>query len=201
MKRLIVAAFALLAGCSLPIAPQSADITHTLALAPQASIPLAVPVEQTLQVMAPGAAPGYATTAIAYRQSAYELRYYARQRWIDRPARLLGQALVDGLSAGGARVLPEGGGMRADYRLLSQLLQIEQDFTTRPSRMRLALRVQLVDVRDGRLLGGQTLRLEQAAGSDDAAGGVAAANALLLRAVVETAQLCQRLTAAEGSAE
>lgn len=194
MMRLMVIAFGLLAGCALPIAPPSADITHTLALAPQASVPLAVPVERTLQVMAPGAAPGYATTAMAYRQSAYELRYYARQRWIDRPSRLLGQALVDGLSAGGARVLAEGGGMRADYRLLSELLQIEQDFTTRPSQMRLALRVQLVDVRDGRLLGSQTLRLEQAAASDDPAGGVAAANALLLRAVVQTAQFCQRLT-------
>ncbi len=194
MKRLIGIAVVLLAGCSLPIAQPTADITHTLALAPQANVPLAVPVERTLQVMAPAAAPGYATTAIAYRQSAYELRYYARQRWIDRPARLLGQALVDGLSAGGARVLPEGGGMRSDYRLLSELLQIEQDFTTHPSQMRLALRVQLVDVRDGRLLGSQTLRLAQAAASDDPAGGVAAANALLLRAVVETAQFCQRLT-------
>ena len=194
MKRLIAIALSLLAGCSVPLSPSPADITHTLALAPQANIPLAVPVERTLQVMAPGAAPGYATTAIAYRQSAYELRYYARQRWIDRPARLLGQALVDGLSAGGARVLAEGGGMRSDYRLLSELLQIEQDFTTQPSQMRLALRVQLVDVRDGRLLGSQTLRLEQAAASDDPAGGVAAANALVLRAVVETAQFCQRLT-------
>lgn len=195
MKHWIVLALTLLlAGCSLPFAAPPADVTHTLALAPDVSIPLAVPAGSTLQVMVPSAAPGYATSAMAYRPSAHELRYYAQQRWIDRPARLLGQALVDGLSAGGARVLTEGAGARPDYRLLSELLQIEQDFTRRPSRLRLALRVQLVDVRKGQLLGSQTVRLEQVAGSDDPAGGVVAANTLLVRAVVETAAFCRHLT-------
>lgn len=65
--------------------------TDTLALAPRVSIPLAVPAGSTLQVVMPTAAPGYGTSAMAYRPSAHELRYYARQRWIDQPARLLGR--------------------------------------------------------------------------------------------------------------
>lgn len=182
----------LLAGCSLPISPPPADVTHTLALVTGASVSPAAPSGRTLQVMAPGAAPGYGSPAMAYRLSAHELRYYARQRWIDSPARLLGQALVDGLSAGGTLVLAQGSGMRPDYRLMTELLQLEQDFTVRPSRVRLALRVQLVDVSQRRLLGSQTLRLEQAAASDDPAGGVAAANALLQQVVEEVARFCRR---------
>lgn len=195
MQRLIATVFVLfLAGCSLPLSAPPADITHTLTLTAQVGIPLAVPAGSTLQVTAPGAAPGYGTSAMAYRLSAHELRYYARQRWVDRPARLLGQALADGLSASGAQVVAQGSGTRPDYRLLTELLQIEQDFTTRPSRMLLSLRVQLVDVRDRRMLGSQTLRLEQVAASDDPAGGVAAANTLLARAVVQTAEFCRRLS-------
>ena len=193
MKRLL-ATVVLLAGCSLPLAPPPADSTHTLTLAAQASVPPAAPAGRTLQVVMTAAAPGYSTSAMAYRPSEHELRYYARHRWIDRPARLLGQALVDGLSAGGARVLAAGSGTQPDYRLLVELLAIEQDFTTRPSRMRLAVRVQLVRVSDRRLLGSQTLRLDQVASSDDPAGGVSAAHALLERAVIQVAEFCRRLS-------
>jgi cholesterol transport system auxiliary component len=194
--RLLIAAAVLLAGCSLPLAPPPADTTHTLALSANAQIPTGLPAQETLQVALPSVAPGYAGAAIAYRTAPHELRYYARQRWVDRPARLLQQALLDGLAAGGAQVLAPGSGARPDYRLLTNLVQLEQDFTTRPSRVRMTLRVQLVDVNKRRLLGGHTLRLEQAAASDDPAGGVAAANALLERAVIEVARWCQQLTAA-----
>lgn len=196
MARLLAATLVtLLAACSLPLSAPPADLTHTLSLPPQVNIPRAVPQGRTVLVAAPSAAPGYTTSAMAYRPSAHELRYYARQRWVDRPARLLGQALVDGFLAGGAQVVADGSGARPDYRLLTELVQLEQDFNVQPSRLRLALRVQLVDVRDGRLLGSDTLRLEQVAATDDPAGGVAAANALLERAVVGAARFCQRLTA------
>jgi cholesterol transport system auxiliary component len=194
MKHLIAAALlSLLAACSLPLTAPQADITHTLTLSAQASVPLAIPVGSTIQVAAPTAAPGYDTPAMAYRPSAHELRYFARQRWIDRPARLLGQALMDGFSAGGARALAPGSGVRTDYRLLSELLQLEQDFTRQPSRVVLSVRLQLVDVGSRRVLGCRTLRLEQAAASDDPAGGVAAANVLVERAVVESAGFCREL--------
>jgi len=109
---------------------------------------------------------------------------------------LVEQALLDGLAAGGVRVVAPGSGARPDYRLLTDLVQLEQDFTRRPSRLRLVLRVQLVQVRTRELLGGTTLRFEQDAASEDAAGGVASANELLARAVVDIADWCRRLTAA-----
>ena len=192
--RLLIVAAVLLAGCSLPVAPPPADTTHTLAVPASAQMPAALPAQATLQVALPTVAPGYAGAAIAYRTAPHELRYYARQRWVDRPARLLQQALLDGLAAGGAQVMAPGSGARPDYRLLSNLVQLEQDFTTQPSRVRMTLRVQLVDVSQRRLLGSHTLRLERAAASDDPVGGVAAANALLEQAVVEVARWCRQLT-------
>jgi cholesterol transport system auxiliary component len=192
MKRLFMVASLLLAGCSLPVSAPPEDVTHTLALPAQVSVPVPLPAARTLQVAAPTAAPGYGSPAMAYRTTAHELRYFARQRWVDRPARLIEQALLDGLAAGGASLVAPGSGARPDYRLLTDLVRFEQDFTGAPSRVRLVLRVQLVDVRERRLLGSETLRLEQAAPSEDAAGGVLAANALLEQAVVQVASFCRR---------
>lgn len=192
MKRLLIAMSLLLAGCSLPVAPPVEDVTHTLSLDPQVSIPAPLPAGRTLLVAPLTAAPGYTSPAMAYRVSPHELRYFARQRWVDSPARLIEQALIDGLSSTGSHTTVAGSGARPDYRLLTDLVQLEQDFTVTPSRVRLVLRIQLVDVRARRLLGGNTLRFEQITPSDDAPGGVVAANRLLEQAVHEVAQFCRR---------
>lgn len=192
MRYLLIAVALLLTGCSLPVSRQNAEVTHTLALSLALSIPAPLPAGRTLVIAPLTAAPGYASPAMAYRTTAHELRYFAHQRWVDRPARLIEQALIDGLSGAGATLVPAGSGARPDLRLVTDLVLLEQDFTVRPSRVRLVLRVQLVDVRDRRLLGGDTLRLEQTAPSDDAAGGVAAANALLEQAVRQVSAFCAR---------
>ena len=196
MRRMLVLTALLLAGCALPVSRPPADTLHTLALPATVQLTPALPPGKTVQVALPTAAPGYGSAAMAYRSAAHELRYYASQRWVERPARLLQQALIDGLAAGGAPPLAPGSGARPDYRLLTDLVQFEQDFTVQPSRVRLTLRVQLVDVAARRLLASQTLRLEQPATSEDAPGGVAAANALLQQAVQEVADFCRRATSA-----
>jgi cholesterol transport system auxiliary component len=192
MRHLLIAAALLLTGCSLTASRHNEDVTHTLTLSSALSIPAPLPGGRTLVIAPLTAAPGYASPAMAYRTTAHELRYFAHQRWVDRPARLIEQALIDGLSGGGATLVGAGSGARPDLRLVADLVQLEQDFTVRPSRVRLVLRVQLVDVRDRRPLGGDTLRLEHVAASDDAAGGVAAANALLEQAVRQVGAFCAR---------
>lgn len=195
MRYLLIAASLLFGGCALPVSPPQAEATHTLELRTQMSVASPLPAGRTLLVAPLTAAPGYGGPAMAYFSSAHELRYFANQRWVDRPARLIEQALLDGLSASGASVVAAGTGAQPDYRLVTDLVQLAQDFTSTPSRTRLVLRVQLVDVRERRLLGSETLRLEQLAASDDAAGGVVAANALLEQAVGAVAAFCQRAAA------
>lgn len=175
----------LLAGCSWPLSAPPAPATHTLTLAtleiPPQTLPesgSATPVH-TVQIIETSAAPGYTTAAMVYRKAPHELRSFAHHRWVEPPARLLAQALHDGLSGTGIAVVRGGTGARPDLRLLSELLVLEQDFTHTPSQLRLALRMQLVDVREGRLLASRTVQLQRAAPSDNPDGGVAAANALL----------------------
>jgi cholesterol transport system auxiliary component len=55
-------------------------------------------------------------------------------------------------------------------------LVLEQQFFSTPSRVRLALRVQLIDLKQQRIISTRDFEVSEEAPSDDAYGGVIAAN-------------------------
>lgn len=172
---------ALLAGCLSALSAGPVGTSHTLSLPapPEASALPPAMDRPGILVVETRAAPGYTTAAMVYRSAPYRLQRFANHRWIDPPAQLITEALRAGLTADGVVVLNAGSGSRPDYRLVSELTALEQDFTVTPSRVVLAVRLQLIDVRARRVVGARAVRLEQTAASDDPPGGVAAANALL----------------------
>lgn len=189
-----LAAPALLAGCLSALSPPSAGTSHTLTApaAPAApSAPLAVD-GPAVQVAETSAAPGYTTPAMVYRRTPHTVYSFATHRWSDAPARLIAEALRAGLGAGGVLVLKPGSGIRPDYRLSSELVALEQDFTVQPSRMVLAVRLVLIDTRTRRVAGARNLRLEAPAPSDDAPGGVVAAQGLVGQLVAAARELVPR---------
>lgn len=180
----------LLAGCLSALSAPPAGTSHTLAAPAAPAAPAAVD-GPAVQVAETSAAPGYTTPAMVYRSAPHTLQSFATHRWTDQPARLVAEALRAGLTAGGVLVLKPGAGIRPDYRLTSDLVALEQDFTISPSRMVLAVRLQLIDVRTRRVVGARNLRLETPAPSDDAPGGVAAAQVLVAQ-LTEAAQALVR---------
>lgn len=182
MRYFALIAPALLAGCVSALSAPPAGTSHTLTAPAGPSVPLAVD-GPAVQVPETSAAPGYTTSAMVYRRAPHTLQSFATHRWTDQPARLITEALRAGLDANGLLVLKPGAGIRPDYRLSSELVALEQDFTVSPSRMVLAVRLQLIDVRTRRAVGARSLRLETPATSDDAPGGVAAAQVLVARLV------------------
>jgi len=78
----------------------------------------------------------------------------------------------------------------ADLRLNTELIRLQQSFMTRPSHVDLSLRVQLIDVRSKRVLASKLFDETENAPSDDAYGGVAAANSALQRALDQIAEFC-----------
>jgi ABC-type uncharacterized transport system auxiliary subunit len=158
-------------------------VTHTLGVevASAASVPAAD--APTVMVAETTAAAGYTTSAMLYRNAPHALRRFARHRWVDAPAQLVASALRTGLAARGVAVLMPAGGVRPEYRLASELVVLEQDFTVTPSRVVLAARLQLVDVHARRSVAMRTVHLARAAPSEDPAGGAASANALVAELV------------------
>jgi len=72
----------------------------------------------------------------------------------------------------------------ADLRLDTELVRLQHEFTDKPSRVRLTVRAQLVDLKKQRVIALREIEEVEPAAADNAYAGVAAANRALQRALV-----------------
>lgn len=179
---LLAATAWLLAGCGASLFPKPAPPPARYALErPAATVaPAAVPVRvgaPTLMLSSPSTAPGYDSRRMAYQRETQRIDFFADSEWMEPPARLLTPLLQHALERSGAyrAVLLAPVNAAVDLRLDSELVQLVHDFRLQPSQVRWVLRITLVDVATRRLLGTRELTVAVAAPSEDAAGGVRAA--------------------------
>ena len=127
---------------------------------------------------------------MAYLLRPYEVNYYAYNQWADTPARMLQRIMVENFDKTGlwSAVLQTPGAVPAQYRLDCDNLVLEQQFLSNPSRVRLALRVQIVETKEQSILGSRYFELFEAAPSDDPYGGVVAANQVSAKLITEMAE-------------
>lgn len=197
LKAVVLAVAVLIGGCAALQAPQVESPTlHVLAAdpLPKAARPTR---DAIVEVAPPRAWPGFDTPQMAYVRQPYELDYFAASRWADTPPRMLGPLL--------ARALEQSGGFRAviqapnpvpaDYRVDVEIVRLQQNFAVRPSRAELTLHVQLTDVRGRRVIAARNFEEAAEAPSENAAGGVAAANAALQRMLAQVVDFCVAQTA------
>jgi cholesterol transport system auxiliary component len=153
-----------------------------------------------LFVSASRAGPGLDGPRMVYVKRQNELRYFARSRWVEPPARMLGPLLVRALERTGRfqAVTEVPAGSAQGLRLESEIVRLQQEFTERPSRVRFTVRLELSDVVAHRILGTREVETVEVAASEDAPGGVAAANAAVKRALMEAADWCAALSAQPG---
>ncbi len=200
-RRLLVAACS--AACSAGVAgcggtllpkPAAAPARHLLdagAAAPAA--PLRPPAgAPALLVALPRAAPGYGSSRMLYQQQLHELQAFAHNEWVDAPAQMLAPLLVRALLDSGAFavVLLAPTSAVAGLRLETELIRLHQDFSTRPSRLRLTLRAVLLDTRTRAAVAWREFDDSVAASSDDPAGGVLAAQQAVQRVLAALAAFC-----------
>ena len=178
----------LLAACA-PLQPPEVPGTYVLDArpAPAARKPAR---EAAVALGGPRARPGFDTARMAYVRRAHEIEYFAKHRWADTPARMLAPLLVEALEPAGEFRSAAPGAVTAGLRLEVEIARLYQDFTARPSRIRFTLRAQLVDAGSRQVVGTREFDEVEAAPSEDAYGGVVAANRALerlLRQVVDFA--------------
>jgi cholesterol transport system auxiliary component len=145
-----------------------------------------------LAVNTPSARPGFDTPQIAYVRQAHKLDYYARNRWADTPSRMLAPLLAQALEQAGRfrAVVRTTNPIPADLRLDTELIRLQHDFTTQPSRVELTLRAQLYDLKAKQVLAVREFGATESAASEDAYGGVIAANRALERVLGQVADFC-----------
>ena len=140
-----------------------------------------------LLVNLPQAQAGFDTERIAYLRRPHEVSYYTTSEWVEAPAQMLAPLLVRAFERMGTwqTVIQMPSGVRGDYRVDSDHLTLAQEFFQRPSRVRLTLRVQLIDLQGLRPIGTKAFEILEEAPSEDAYGGVTAANRAVARLLDE----------------
>ena len=131
-----------------------------------------------LQISLPLAEPGFETPRMVYVKRRYELEHYALNQWADQPARMFASLMVQALGRTGSwrAVVPSPGSIRGDFRLDSYGFSLQQEFMQDPSLVRVTVRAQLVQMKESRVVGTRMIEAVEKAQSDDAYGGVVAAN-------------------------
>lgn len=191
MKRAIITAcLLLLAGCTAFEAPK-VENTHLYLLDARVAVdPARHPSNLVLAVGMPSARPGFDTPRMAYQKQPLALEYFAYHRWADTPPRMLRPLIAQALERKFRTVVSSPGTVIADLKLDTELVRLQQNFATQPSRIQLGLRAQLIDVKTRRIIATHLFEDSEAAVSDDPYGGVVAANLALQRILAQLGDFC-----------
>jgi cholesterol transport system auxiliary component len=189
---LLLGLCALLPACSL-LASKPQAIMHSYAL--DSGVDVAVPpapaagATRVLLVEQPGAAAGYDSKHMVYLRQPLSPEWFTQSSWVDTPARMLAPLLVQTLQGSGVfrAVVLAPGAARADLRLDTEIVRLQQSFLQRPSSVRFTLQVTLSDNLTHEVLAWRVLDVVQPASTEDAAGGSAAASAAVNGALQQLA--------------
>lgn len=151
------------------------------------------PTAPTLIVSPPYAAPGFDSPRILYTRTDHQLEYFAHSEWVDTPARMLAPLVVAAIENSGSfrAVLMTPSPALGELRLDSEILRLEQDFTSQPSQVRFTLRAVIVDNKTRQVLAWREFD-ERVVAADDPYSGVIAANRAVQNALEKLAEFCGR---------
>lgn len=152
----------------------------------------------TLVVNLPRAAAGHNSQRMIYLRQPYALEYFAHSQWVDTPARMLQPLIAAAVERSGrfAAVVTMPVSVSGDFRLETELLRLQQEFMSRPSRVHLTLRATITDLATRRVVAWRQFDAQVEAASDDPYGGVIAANRAVGEVLDQLAAFCA--TATEG---
>jgi cholesterol transport system auxiliary component len=171
-------------------------LTYTVSDSALASNGVNVPVgARVLIVDMPRAVAGFESKRMVYVRHPLTQEAFANSAWSDTPARMLAPLLAARLQRSGQfrAVLLAPSTAKADWRLETTVLRLEQDFLHQPSSAHFTLQLTVLDNSTREVIAWHTLDVEHAAPSEDAAGGAAAANAAVQEGLTQIDAFMQRL--------
>jgi cholesterol transport system auxiliary component len=196
--------FQLTTGCTIFPEPPNQPVRSyllTFDASPAQAWPSCASSGGTLVVNLPREHNGGNPNGIAYLLRPHELRYYSYNQWADSPARLLLPLLVQAMEQTRCwgSVAQAAAALHGDYRLDTTILQWQQEFFPSPSRVRIALRAQLIDIQKRDVTLARRFEAVEEAPSSDAYGAVLASNRAVNRLLGDIAQWIKTNPAREGS--
>jgi cholesterol transport system auxiliary component len=149
-------------------------------------------IPYTLIVNDTQAAAGFDSQRIIYVRQAHKPEYFAHSEWLDPPARMISSLIVGALEQSGAfrAVVSSPGSASGELRLETEVLLLQQEFTSRPSQVRFALRAYIAEDGTRRVVATRDFEALVPAPSDDPYGGVQAANAAVQDVLGQLTAFC-----------
>jgi cholesterol transport system auxiliary component len=185
----LVISLAMMAGCAL-MTPAEVETHRQVISKVPADLPRAQAHSAVLLVLEPEAQAIYDTTQMAYANRPFQLEYFSRNEWADKPARMIHGLLVQTLRNTGyfKEVLIPGQASAHKLALRSELLEIKQDFTSDAPTLRLAMRFQLVDAASSKVVATRELSATEPMKEKSPYAGVVAANEATARLLRDAAR-------------
>lgn len=179
-------------GCS-PLAAPKVDKIQVYALNAelnQVASEKIIPI--TLSVNTTRAAPGFDSSRIIYVSQQHQVNFFALNQWVDAPAKMVNGQIVQALEKTSAfrGVVQTSNALIANVRLDTELIRLQHEFTEKPSRVRLTIRAQLIDLSNRQVLITREFDLTENAPSESPYGGVIAANNALTNILKQITQFC-----------
>lgn len=161
--------------------------------------------EATLIVQPTHAVAGYDSARIVYRREPHSPATYTQSEWVDSPARMLTPLIVASLQArpdAFRAVLTAPSAALTDLRLDTDIVRLQHEFDGEAagSRVRFTLRATLTHTASRRVVASQVFDETAPAPSDDARGGVAAANQAVQAALAKLGGFCAEAAAGQRQA-
>jgi cholesterol transport system auxiliary component len=134
--------------------------------------------KQSILITLPEAAAGYQRTDMLYVIKPFELSSFVNNAWVDQPANMLLPLLALSLQQSGYfyAVTSSINSEHTDYRLDTQLIELQQNFLRKPSQIDLVAKVVLTQVSDNRVIASRLISKHIKCPTDTPYGGVIAAN-------------------------
>ena len=191
----ITLAASLLCGCSMLFSanpPQPALFSFDSPQQAVQSPPQAQNGAPTLVVSIPRAAAGFDSRQIIYVRQAHKLEYFRQSQWVDTPASMLSPLIVAALEHRGqfAAIVQSPTSAVGQLRLDVEIVRLQHEFLTLPSRTHFTLRAHLIDTATRQVVAWREFDAIVPSSSEDPYGGVLAANSAVRMVIEELATFC-----------
>lgn len=152
----------------------------------------------TLYVSPVKANPLYDTNAMAYTAKSYRVEYFAKNRWAEKPAKMLQPLILKTLqnSRHFRAVTSSLGNIRYDYILNVQLTDLRQVFLVQSSYVVFSMHAEIIDAQAAKIIASKELKTVVSVCKRTPFGGVVAANQAVSITLRKLANMSVKATAA-----
>ena len=186
---LIALCIATSSSCAL-LAPANVETRKEMLTKIPVDLPEGKTHQATLLVFPPETSTVYDTTQMAYEIKPYEIAYFSRTEWGEKPSEMIHRLMMKTLQDAhyfSAVVTPPFTG-RFTHSLRTELVALRQNFTSEPATLELNLRVQLSAEASDHVIGTREISVREPMRERTPYAGTVAANDAMARALKELAE-------------